>query len=178
MTCCSVRRVLRGDLYWYWQMATVQSTSDAGGCRDMVWLLRKPLCWWTFMVGKFLILSEVFRGIPKCRSWGLVDNMGLFCPNRINTELLNSCSETLPQKPTGLRGVGRLEILKDFFQSFASMFKFGPIFSSKPIKSAQSIMSADNCEAEKIPVLFCTKETSWEGKKHCKRSLKRRQGWG
>ena len=39
-------------------------------------------------------------------------------------------------------------------------------------------MSAESCEAEKILVLFCTKETLREGKKHCKRSLKRRQGWG
>lgn len=38
-------------------------------------------------------------------------------------------------------------------------------------------MSAESCEAEKKPVLFCSKETSWEGKKHCKRSWKRRQVW-
>lgn len=39
-------------------------------------------------------------------------------------------------------------------------------------------MSAESCEAEKILVLFCTKKTSREGKKHCKRSFKTWQGWG
>lgn len=38
-------------------------------------------------------------------------------------------------------------------------------------------MSAESCEAEKNPVFFCSKETSQEGKKLCKRSLERRKGW-
>lgn len=58
------------------------------------------------------------------------------------------------------------------------MFKFRPMFSRKQIKWAQSSMSAESYETEKILVLFCTKKTSCEGKKHRKRSSKRRQGWG
>lgn len=81
----------------------------------MVWLMRKPSCWWTFMMVRFPVLLAFFSGIPKYRNLDLLGHVGLSCFIRINTEQLSYSLGALSKKPSGFRGVGRMEILKYFF---------------------------------------------------------------